>query len=133
MNPHSDLHTRKRSAFCNFFFLIFSILFVFFPLPLPLCHTPTPPICNSRTFMGLPLCLCVFFPSHLFLLLMLHCVQLFSRMYLRSFPPPPLLRLTSIITALDSSSDGKCFSIPLSPSLSLNLRRSPFQITSWLL
>lgn len=64
------------------------------------------------------------------------CVQLFSCVHLRSFPPPLLRHLTSVITALDSSRDGKCFSIPLSPSLSLNLHRSLYltkQITSWLL
>lgn len=62
--------------------------------------------------------------------------QLFSCVYLQSFPPPLSLRLSSVITALDSSSDGKCFSIPLSPSLSLNRHRSlslTKQITSWLL
>ena len=62
-------------------------------------------------------CFFFFFHSHLFLFVRVHCVRLSPRVYLCSFPPPLSLRLSSVITALDSSSDGKCFSIPLSPSL----------------
>lgn len=76
-------------------------------------------------FIGSSLYLCVFFiltfsfcKSTLCAALAL-CVPLL-------FPPPHSPRLSSVITALDSSSDGKCFSIPLSPSLSLNLHLSIF-------
>lgn len=121
-------------------------------LSLYLCHfalsgAPTPPPPFFRTpayytylqqchFYGVITLLVCVSHSHLFPFEKVHCVQLFSCVYLCSFPPPLLLRLTSVITALDSSSDGKCFSIPLSPSLSLNLHHSLFltkQITSWLL
>lgn len=71
----------------------------------------------------------VYFSFSPFLFLKVHCVRF-------SFPPPLLLCLSSVITALDSSSDGKCFSIPRSPSLPLILHLSlsfTKQITSWLL
>lgn len=55
--------------------------------------------------------LCVLRP-HLSPSLKAHGVLLLSRVCLCCFPPP----LGPVITALDSSSDGKCFSIPRSPS-----------------
>lgn len=48
---------------------------------------------------------------HLFPLLIVQHVPFSSRVHRCHFPPP----LSSVIIALDSSSDGKCFSIPFSP------------------
>lgn len=93
---------------------------------LPLFLMPLTLICNSAYFMGSSL---VYFSFSPFLFLKVHCVRL-------SLPPPLLLCLSSVITALDSSSDGKCFSIPCSPSLPLILHlflSFTKQITSWLL
>lgn len=125
MNLHSVLI--KEELFATFFPFIFAIFIFFFPLPPILCHTPTLLISQQCQFDGVAtLLVCIFYPLSPFPFVNgTLCAALFSYVPpLFSSTPPPPLRLTSIITALDSSSDGKCFSIPLSPSLSLNLRRS---------
>lgn len=82
---------------------------------------------------------CVFsILTFFFFFVRVHCVRLSPRVYLCSLPPPLSLRLSSVITALDSSSDGKCFSIRLSPASPPppNLHLSPVltkQMMSWLL
>lgn len=74
--------------------------------------------------------LCVF-PFWPFSFIKAHCVLLFPCLYLFSFLHSvsfflsPSLSFSSVITALDSSGDGKCLSI-LHHSPLLNLHLSPF-------
>lgn len=130
-------HTKKISFFSQlslFFFLCHFVLSgPFFPClsSIRLLHLfATVPILWGHHFS------CVYFSFSPFSFVKVHCEWLLPCVYLCSIPPPLSLHLSSVITALDSSSDGKCFSIPLSPSLPLNLHLSLFltkQITSWLL
>lgn len=112
--PPPPPHALKRSLFTTFLCsLIFVILYF---VELLFFRTPTALICNSANFMGSSLHSCVFSILTFFFFVRVHCVRLSPLVYLCSLPPPLSLRLSSVITALDSSSDGKCFSIPLSPA-----------------
>lgn len=133
MNPLPCTHALTKQGFSQLFFLLLLLLSVILcPSSAHLQHLFTAvPIWRGHPFKRVYLS-----SSPLFAFVKVHCVRSLLGVYLGSFPPPLLQRLSSIITALDSSSDGKCFSIPCSPSLPLNLHLSlsrSKQITSWLL
>lgn len=128
-----------KKPFHNFLFfppsLSFCTSWSCFSPPAFLPHAYHTYLQQCQFYGVITLLVCIFWFSP-FPFVKVHCVRRLPCVYLCSFPPPLSLLLGSVITALDSSSDGKCFSIPLSPSLPLNLHLSLFltkQITSWLL
>lgn len=126
--PPTHTHTQRTFLFSSLDFL--ELRFSFLSSARPPYLFATVPILWGHHFTSV----CFSFSSFPFV--RVHCVWLPSTASLCSFPPPLLLCLCSIITAVDSSSDGKCFLFPFSPSLSFNLHRSLFltkQITYWLL
>lgn len=105
---------KRRNPFHKFLFPYNVVILYFVQLPFSFLQSArllhlfaTAPILWGHHFTSV----CFSFSSFSFV--KVHCVRLFSYEYLCSFPPPLLQRLSSVITALDSSSDGKCFFIPL--------------------
>lgn len=132
MNPLS-LHTctRKTRFFTNYFAAFICHFVPFFFVGAPLIY-------SVASLKGSPLQMSVsIILAFTGFFVRAHCVRFLAWcVYLCSLPPTLLLslslslsqHLTSIITALDSSNDGKCFSIPCSPSTPPESPSFPFSL-----